>query len=69
MDSWKALLRLMCKLIIKNGKVVDNLPLYQRVGTRVVVMTMKGYGWKRRSIGEILILEKFLKHFFSFNKE
>ena len=52
MDGWKAIRRPMCKVLItKNGNDVIHLPLYQMVGTAVVVKTMKGYGRKNRSFG------------------
>ena len=42
MDSWKALLRLMCQIMQSkfNGKC--QLPLYQRVGMEVIIVDQDG---------------------------
>ena len=70
MDGWKAVLRPMCKVLItKNENDVIHLPLYQRVGTGVVVKTMKDYGQKKRSFGglrhDIELLETLLTFFYN----
>ena len=48
MESWKALLRLMCQILQTDINENNDLPLYQRVGIEVVIVDQEGL-WSDKS--------------------
>ena len=52
MDSWKALLRLMCQIMQTDINESVDLPLYQRVGMEVVIVDQEGLWSDKRKVLE-----------------
>ena len=55
MDSWKALLRLMCQIMQTDINESVDLSLYQRVGMKVVNIDKKGFGLFSKKVLVIIL--------------